>query len=305
MTPENNMRTYFLFLAVLLCLTSSFSRADDKDNAISSTINNLTSSIESGLNNIIGGEGDSEVSISTSGEDSKPTFSIMSVKPLSPHADDSALFVQIQLSNLKVSGEDRLAGNLGLGKRNLSEDKNTIQGLNVFLDFDEEGNARASIGLEFRRSAFEALANVYAGLSGATSVGTATERVLDGTEISLVGEIPYLPWANIIYKNYKWEAEKNSKNSEGEKLSAELTITPSIIIEAGHDDNNINGSNTFAKFLMVFPARERVSASTNLIGDTMFTSGDMSGELLSKVRRTNTMIIETEGTGVVIARATE
>ena len=56
---------------------------------------------------------------------------------------------------------------------------------------------------------------------------------------------------------------------------------------------------------MVFPARERVSASTNLIGDTMFTSGDMSGELLSKVRRTNTMIIETEGTGVVIARATE
>ena len=34
MTPENNMRTYFLFLAVLLCLTSSFSRADDKDNVI-------------------------------------------------------------------------------------------------------------------------------------------------------------------------------------------------------------------------------------------------------------------------------
>ena len=48
-----------------------------------------------------------------------------------------------------------------------------------------------------------------------------------------------------------------------------------------------------------------ISLGKRLDGDTMFTSGDMSGELLSKVRRTNTMIIETEGTGVVIARATE
>ena len=56
---------------------------------------------------------------------------------------------------------------------------------------------------------------------------------------------------------------------------------------------------------MVFPARERVAASNNFIGESFFSTGDMSGELLSKVRRTNKMIIESEGTGVVIARASE
>ena len=55
----------------------------------------------------------------------------------------------------------------------------------------------------------------------------------------------------------------------------------------------------------LFPARERVAASNNFIGETAFSNIDMSGELLSNVRRTNKQVIESEGTGVVIARATE
>ena len=62
----------------------------------------------------------------------------------------------------------------------------------------------------------------------------------------------------------------------------------------------------FASFAFVYPARERVAASNDFIGDTAFSSDvDMSSELLSLVRRTNKQIIESEGSGVVIARASE
>ena len=36
---------------------------------------------------------------------------------------------------------------------------------------------------------------------------------------------------------------------------------------------------------------------------TAFSDGDMSGELLTKVRRTNKQVIESEGSGVVMAKA--
>ena len=46
-----------------------------------------------------------------------------------------------------------------------------------------------------------------------------------------------------------------------------------------------------------------MSASTNLVGEKAFSKGDMSVELLSVVRRTNKQVIESEGTGVVMARS--
>ena len=97
---------------------------------------------------------------------------------------------------------------------------------------------------------------------------------------------------------------KNTKDSKGDKISLELTLTPNLIIEGGADDNNIDGTNNFIKAYLVYPAREqRAAASTNFISDTAFSDVDMSSQLLSKVRRTNKIIIESEGTGVVIGRA--
>ena len=294
-----------LFSTIVLFLSfCNYAYADDKDKAVSSAIDKVTSPIESAIENIISGEGDSEVSIS-SGEDAKPTISIMGVRPLSPHTDNSNLFIQFQLNTRYINNNSRMSISAGMGKRYLSEDKNTITGINAFLDYDDEGNTRSSIGLEFRRSAVEAIVNAYFGLSNANEIGAFTERVLDGNEITIIGEVPYIPWANIVFNHYEWQADKNSKNSKGDKFSAELALTPNLIVEVGQDSNNIDGSNNFAKVSVVYPSRDRVSLKDGITADVMFTSGDISSQMLSKVRRTNTMIIESEGTGVVIARATE
>lgn len=301
------MKLRILILSLFTFLITTSVLGDDKDKAIESSIGKFANSLSNAMESLLSGgdeRANSEVKIS-GGKNLKPTFSIMSIRPLSPHNDDSALFAQLQLNNVMVRGDARIAINAGLAKRYLSEDKNTIRGINAFIDYDEEGNARASIGLEIKRSAFEAILNYYTNISNAQTVGDYTERVLTGGEISLIGEVPYFPWANIIYKRQEWSAEKNTNDSESDKLSIEMQLTPHVILEGGVDDNNIDGQQNFVKLFLVFPPRESVAATTTFVGETAFSSGDISLELFSKVRRSNSMVIESEGSGVTIARAAE
>ena len=294
-----------IFLRLITILLLSFSAyAGDEEIVKKGIIDNFTSGISSGLENILDGEGDTQVQI-TAGEDYKPEFSIVTVRPISHHPGVDSVFVQLQLNDTKIRGDNRLSINSGIGYRKLSENKNLLTGANVFLDYDEKGNARASIGLELRSSSFELLANYYEAISGGKTVGSFTERTLGGTEVSAIGKVPYLPWANVIAKSYEWYAEKNSKNSKGEKFSLEMSLTPNFIAELGYDDNNISGSSNFAKIMFIYPARENPTASSDFISDTAFIESDMSLELLSIVRRTNKQIIESEGSGVVIARTSE
>ena len=115
----------------------------------------------------------------------------MTVRPISLHPEVDAWFVQLQLNEVKVISSGRYAINTGVGYRKLSESKNSFTGSNVFIDWDEKGNARASIGLELRASAFEAFANYYIAISGDKTVGTNTERALDGVEMSLISRNIY------------------------------------------------------------------------------------------------------------------
>ena len=57
--------------------------------------------------------------------------------------------------------DDRIVGNLGLGKRTLSEDKLLMTGLNAFFDFDDHGNIRSSLGVEVRNAVLELTYNQY------------------------------------------------------------------------------------------------------------------------------------------------
>ena len=81
-----------------------------------------------------------------------------------------------------------------------------------------------------------------------------------------------------------------------------MQLTPNLVIDVGYDDNNIDGSNNFAKIMFVYPSRKKPSATSEFISSTPFVNIDMSSELLTKVRRTNKIIVESENTGFVMAR---
>ena len=287
---------------ILTTLVISFNVfAGDEEKVKQGLVERFTSGLSEAVKNILDGEGDTQVRIDM-GEDYKPEFSIVTVRPIAIHHSVDATFIQLQLSDHKIRGDSRLAGNIGVGYRKLSDSKNSMTGANVFFDYDEKGNARASVGVELRSSAFEVLGNYYSGVSGAKTVGAFTERTLDGYDISVVGQVPYIPWVNVIGNSYNWEAEKNSKDSKGEKFSLEMALTPSLIAEVGFDDNNISGTDNFAKITFIYPPRETPTASTEFVSEKAFVQFDMSTELLSIVRRTNKQAIESEGTGVVMAR---
>ncbi len=292
-----------LFIKVLILSFISYTAyAGDEEKLKDNILSKFTDSLGSAVENFLDGEGETKVQIDM-GEDYKPEFSIVTVRPISKHHSVDATFIQLQLNEQKIRGKGRLSTNIGIGYRKLSDSKDSITGANVFLDYDEEGNARASIGLELKSSSFDVIANYYAAISGGQTVGDYTERTLDGVEITAVGQIPYLPWANLVANHYEWEANKNSKNSKGDKISLEMQLTPNLVAEVGYDDNNISGTNNFAKIMFVFPARESTpSASTDFLSEKAFVQGDLSLELLSIVRRSNKQAIESEGTGVVIAR---
>ena len=292
--------SYFRYLFIFFISFNVY--AGDEEKLKKSIIEKFTSGLSSSISNILDGKGDTKVQIDM-GEDYHPEFSIVTVRPISKHHSNDATFIQLQLNEQKIRGDGRLSTNIGIGYRKLSDSKDSITGANVFVDYDEEGNTRASVGLELRSSSFELLANYYQAISGGQTVGTFTERTLDGTEISAIGQVPYLPWANVVASHYQWEANKNSKDSKGDKISLEMTLTPNFVAEVGYDDNNISGTNNFAKVMFVYPARETPTATTNFISDTAFVQIDMSSELLSIVRRSNKQIIESEGTGVVMARS--
>ncbi len=290
------------FVILIFCfLFSSTLFAGDEEKVKHGLIDRFTNGLSEAVENILDGEGDTQVRIDM-GKDYKPEFSIVTVRPIAIHHSVDATFIQLQLSDHKIRGDSRLAGNIGVGYRKLSDSKTSMTGANVFFDYDEKGNARASVGVELRSSAFDALANYYAAISGGKTVGDYTERTLDGYDISVVGQVPYIPWVNVIGKSYRWEAEKNSKNSTGEKLSLEMALTPNLIAEVGFDDNNINGTDNFAKITFIYPPRETPTASTDFVSEKAFVQFDMSTELLSIVRRTNKQAIESEGSGVVISR---
>ena len=290
-----------IFKFGLISLLTFSVYADDEDALKQGLLSSMSSGIASSIASVIGGQGDTEVQFSAK-EDNKPQFTIMTVRPISVHPGKDAWFVQLQLSNTQIRSQSRLSTNIGLGYRTLSDNKKSMIGGNVFVDYDEEGNSRYSLGFEFRTTVFEILINHYEAISGQKTVGNFKERALDGNDMSINGQIPYLPWAKINLMHYEWKKVNNSKNSKGDKLSLDLLLTPNVVLELGVDDNNIQKKDNFAKLSFVFPPREGPSASTDFIADEAFPGGDMSSQLLSKVKRSNKITLESEGVGVTISR---
>lgn len=294
--------TYKKISKVLCLLVLAISaNAAETDAVKQGILSSMTSGISSSIAEMIGGEGDTEVQISVK-ENNKPEFSIMTVMPISVHPGKDAWFVQLQLNNTQIRSVNRYTTNVGLGYRNLSANKNTMIGGNVFIDYDAKGNSRYSLGFEFRTAVFDILINHYEAISGQKTVGDFKERALNGNDMSINGQVPYLPWAKINLTHYEWKKVNNSKNSKGDKLSFELLLTPSVVLEFGVDDNNIQKKDNFAKIAFVYPPREGPSASTDFVSDEAFPDGDMSSQLLSKVKRSNKITLESEGVGVTISR---
>ena len=168
------------------------------------------------ISNLIPGEGDTEVSIDLS-ETYEPDYSILAVREISK-TDTGNLFTQFSLFNTDKNEEERIVGNLGFGKRMLSDDKTLMTGFNAFFDYDDIGNARSSFGLEARNAVLDFGSNYYLKMGHGRD-----EKVLEGYDIRLASQIPHLHWADLFIKNYEWKGIDRD-DIRGIQLGSDLSL---------------------------------------------------------------------------------
>ena len=103
-----------IFLTTFIISFNVF--AGDEEKVKQGLVERFTSGLSDAVENILDGEGDTQVRIDM-GEDYKPEFSIVTVRPIAIHHSVDATFIQLQLSDHKIRGDSRLAGNIGVGYR--------------------------------------------------------------------------------------------------------------------------------------------------------------------------------------------
>ena len=245
------------------------------------------------ITNLIPGEGDTEFSIDLR-ENYSPDYSILVVRELDRN-NDGNYFTQLSLFNTEKNNDERITANFGLGKRFLSDDKFTLTGLNIFLDYDDKGNARSSIGLEMRNAVLEFAFNNYFGIDDANG-----EKVLDGYDLRLASQIPYLHWADIFLNSYSWDGVKRN-DVEGLIFGSEMNLTSNFQLEIAYDDKDRAGleDEYYVKLMFVHPPKEGPTASDGFSSSMWRENKDMTGELLTKVKRDNKIFVEFTGNATI------
>ncbi len=245
------------------------------------------------VSKLVPGEGTTEVRIDLR-ENYKPDYSILTVRELDKNLSGNT-FTQFSLFNTDQNNDDRFNGNLGIGKRFLSDDKLMLTGGNIFFDYDDHGNMRSSLGVEARNAVLEFYGNYYKGLSDGKD-----EKVLDGYDLRLESQIPYIHWADIFYNTYKWDGVDRD-DIEGTKLGSDMLLTPHLHLEIAYDDKVKAGIDDewYANISFVHPPREGPTAKDGIAKIAWKDNKDMSDQLLTKVKRNNKIMIEFKGSATI------
>jgi len=280
-----------------------------------------TKSIDKGLNalgevvtNLIPGEGDTEVTFRTQ-DNHDLRYSILAVRPISfnPYSqlsNEHLYFTQLRIGNHEpyANGDDRTLLNAGLGFRMLVNDGNAVLGGNIFYDYEhDEGHERASFGIEYLASNFQLYSNIYHSLSDQVNYtignNAVTEEVLDGLDYSIVGQLPYMPWGNLVYKGYKWN--QTGSDLEGKNISLEAQLMRGLVLEFGRSKPDQQSREDFVNLTFKWPYNHLTpTLLTHTITDYAFPNKNMKNEMLHKIRRTDNIIIKRSGGGVVVSRGT-
>lgn len=237
----------------------------------------------------------------------KPTYSILTVQPLYQDVDkQNTVFVQMSQLRYSMIDKYRDTTNVGLGYRRLLLDNQMLVGINTFFDYEwTYGHERASVGGELKYAMFDFNANLYRRLSGYKTIDAAagtSEQAMNGFDLELRSQVPFLPWMRVGARYYRWESDL-SDDTRGWQYSADADITQNLSIEAGWKKDNFNNAEGYAKFVFRLARTDRpVMASNKIVSDQMFERRDMSNYTLDKVRRENKIIVERKGSGVIIAR---
>jgi len=226
---------------------------------------------------------------------SKPSGGLLVVAPLS---DPDDIFNTYFTQGSVFYEDNRTTLNLGLGYRKLSDNKMLLTGINAFYDHEfPYDHGRTSIGFEARTTVWEINANKYwATTKWKTGKNGLEERALDGYDIEAGVPLPYMNWATVFVKNFRWDAVDGGDDAKGNDLQLRAYI-PGITgleIQAGRtffsdssgtDENYIN---IFYNVTQLFADKPRYNHQW--ISKDAYKLESMEDRRYEKVRRTNNIV---------------
>jgi adhesin/invasin len=278
-------------LSISLIFSSSY--IANAQNLLQDNINHSLNKLGATLSLALPGAGDTEI-ITHSQNNYDLRYSLSAVRSLSlnPYSELSnkhLYFSQFRIANHEPysNGDQRMLFNVGLGFRTLVHNNNATLGVNLFYDHEfEQTHQRASLGLEYLTSTFEVYANKYQRLSETSNYGLIRESVLNGHDINLIGQLPYMPWGKVVYNNYSFAG--TSSDTKGERLSLEAQVLRHMIFEIGQSTPDVGSTEDFWKLKLRWPANQfKQTIVSHTVTEHMFPEKNMSSKMLSKVRRTN------------------
>jgi hypothetical protein len=110
-----------------------------------------------------------------------------------------------------------------------------------------------------------------------------------------------LHWASAFINEYRWDGVTRD-DVRGKKMGAEMLLTTNLNMEVAYDDKDTSGLDDewYSKLQFFHPARENGPTALDGISDVAWKENkDMSGELLSKVKRSNKIMIEFKGSSTI------
>ena len=282
----------FIFI-ICLSLFTTFVHADTSNDIINKLSDKISSIVEGALG------GDTEFSLEFP-ENDDVELELLKFKELDSSETQNS-FSQLSIHTQEVNDDTRYILNFGYGQRYISSDKSMITGINGFIDYDTEGHARTSLGFEAKAPILEFTGNYYLGLSGTEKIGGVNEKVLDGYELNLSSQLPYMPWTRINIQNYDFEKEKASENTGGNLVSLEMNLSPSIQFEVSKNFIDTTGVDDEENYKLMYynPPRNKSSLQDGFISANAFEKGDVEAKMKDKVRRRNAMTIEVQGAVVL------
>ena len=269
------------------------------------SLNKISEKVSSTVSNLIPGEGITEVDINYSENlDNNFQFKVLGLRDIISD-DNSNLFTQFSLQNQEVNNNDRIVGNLGFGYRFLNFDQSKMLGVNTFYDQDfTADHERLGYGLEAKAAYLDFSYNAYQKISNQKLVNGTKEQTLNGRELNLSSQLPYMSWARFNLRDYVWETELGLNDTKGNVYSLEMALTPSLNLDIFENDPSGKGaSEKSVKLIFVHPPRSAKTVMTDgVFSQEAFVKQNMQEKLKEKVRRTNSLAVEIQGS-IIATRA--
>jgi hypothetical protein len=168
-------------------------------------------------------------------EDNSSNINFTLFQPIARLAKRNFLFLQASGNYTKYSSKKfssnintRNTFNIGSVYR-YSDAKSYILGANSFFDYVTGfGHKRYSIGLEAVYHGLDITYNNYRGISDTKTYKNFREEVIDGYDLEVLGNVPYMNWLKIGYKREGWDYNGSGDDNFSNSFVSELVLLPSL-----------------------------------------------------------------------------